>query len=102
MKKSKILDEMHSTMRDLHSSNLVNKKTMRNFDMLCLKTVHDMTPTQIKHLREKEHISQSIFAAYLNASVSSIKKWETGEKRPSGIALKLLNIIEKKGLAVIS
>ena len=36
-----------------------------------------------------------------NTSISAIQKWETGEKKPSGLALKLLNIIEKKGLRVV-
>lgn len=101
MKKSRILDEMHETMSDFYDSGLVDKKTMRDFDVLCLKkTVHDMTPSQIKAIREKAHVSQSVFAIYLNASLSAIRKWETGEKKPSGLALKLLNIIEKNGLDI--
>ncbi len=100
MKNSRILNEMHETMSDFYDSGLVDKKTMRDFDVLCLKTVHEMSPVEIKALREKVRVSQSVFAAYLNASLSAIRKWETGEKKPSGLALKLLNIIEKNGLGV--
>lgn len=98
---SRILEEMHITMHDLHKSGIVDKKTMRNFEGLCLKTVHSLAPTEIKAIREKEHVSQAIFAACLNTSISSVQKWETGEKKPSGLALKLLNIIQKKGLSII-
>lgn len=102
MKKNRILNEMHQTMSDFYSSGLVDKKTMLDFDVLCLKTVHEMAPSEIKAIREREHVSQSVFAAYLNVSLSAIRKWETGEKKPSGLALKLLNIIEKNGLSIAS
>lgn len=69
---------------------------MRKFDILCLKNIHEMKPEDIKQLREKEQVSQSLFAAYLNTSVSAVRKWESGEKHPSGMALRLLNLIEKK------
>lgn len=100
MKISRILDEMHATMNDLHHSGVVDKKTMRNFDALCLKSIEPMSPAKIKNIREKEHVSQALFALCLNTSASSVKKWETGEKKPSGLALKLLSIIEKKGLSI--
>lgn len=98
---SRILNEMHESITDLYNEGLVDKKTMRNFDVLCLNKTHSLDPAEIKSIREKEHVSQAIFAAYLNTSVSSIQKWETGEKKPSGLALKLLNIIQRKGLSVV-
>ena len=38
----------------------------------------------------------------LNTSESTVEKWETGAKRPSGMALKLLAIVQKHGLQVLS
>ena len=98
---SRILQEMHSTMQDLQSNSIVDKKTMRNFDTICLKVVKPLLPEEIKALREKKHVSQAIFAACLNTSLSAVQKWETGEKKPSGLALKLLNLIQNKGLSII-
>jgi putative transcriptional regulator len=98
---SRILKEMRTTMYDLYESGLVDKKTMRHFASLCLKSVHPLAPAEIKAIREKEQVSQAVFAACLNTSISSVRKWETGEKKPSGLALKLLNIIQKKGLSII-
>ena len=34
-------------------------------------------------------------------SVSTIAQWERGVKKPSGAALKLLNLIEEKGIAIL-
>jgi len=38
----------------------------------------------------------------LNTSISTVQKWEIGEKRPSGPSLKLLNVIQRKGIAALS
>lgn len=56
---------------------------------------------KIRRLRQKENISQAVFAAILNTSVSTIQKWELGDKKPSGPSLKLLSILEKKGLEAV-
>lgn len=101
MKTSRILNEVHESVAGLHKSGLVDKKTMREFDILCLKNICELKPEDIKQIRENEHVSQSLFAAYLNTSVSAIRKWESGEKKPSGMALRLLNLIQKKGLDII-
>lgn len=61
----------------------------------------EIQPAQIKRLREKNHVSQPVFARYLNTSESTVKQWETGAKRPSGIALKLLAIVQKHGLQIL-
>jgi len=47
-------------------------------------------------------VSQSVFAFYLNTSTSTVAQWERGDKRPSGIAARLLQIVQKHGLAVIA
>jgi putative transcriptional regulator len=56
----------------------------------------------IRRLRENLHISQAVFAAYLNASISTVQKWENGDKKPSGVAARLLSVIERKGLEVLA
>jgi putative transcriptional regulator len=56
------------------------------------------SPGQIRQLREKEHVSQVVFAAILNTSISTIQKWELEDKKPSGPSLKLLSLLERKGL----
>ena len=101
MAKSRILQEVHETAQGLHDIGVFSDVTMRNFDKLCLAPVHEMKPEDIQNLRKRVKMSQAVFAAYLNTSVSTVQKWEIGEKKPSGIALKLLNLIEKKGLEAL-
>jgi putative transcriptional regulator len=80
----------------------IDKATMRQFDATCLTTPPLLAPEQIKQLREREHVSQPVFALYLNTSESTIQKWETGNKHPSGMALKLLAVVQKHGLQVLT
>jgi putative transcriptional regulator len=80
----------------------IDKATMRQFDATCLTTPPLLAPEQIKQLREREHVSQPVFALYLNTSESTIQKWETGNKQPSGMALKLLAVVQKHGLQVLT
>src|SRR6185312_1478062 len=100
MKKS-ILDVVHESAKGLFEIGLIDTQTMRSFDAKCLPPVKKFTPKQIKQIRLREKLSQPVFAEYLNASASTIKKWETGEKHPTGPALKLLNLIADKGLGIL-
>lgn len=101
MEKS-ILEVCHESAQRLHKAGLMDLTTMREFDALCLDPVKKLSPKQIQNLRKKEKVSQSVFAAFLNASPSTVKKWETGEKKPQGTSLKLLNLIKKNGLMSIA
>ncbi|WP_246094611.1 helix-turn-helix domain-containing protein [Tepidimonas aquatica] len=86
---------------DLHRIGLIDKRRMREFDALCHLDVHEMPPQKIKSLRQQARVSQAVFAALLNTSVSTVQKWEIGDKKPSGPSLKLLNLIERKGLEAV-
>ena len=97
-RKSKILEAVHETAKGLHAAGAIDQVTMRQFDRLCLPSVEPLRPEQIKRIRERSHVSQAVFAALLNTSVSTIQKWEIGQKRPTGTALKLLHLVQKKGL----
>lgn len=98
---SRILDEMHETTRGLHGAGLISKRRMGEFEALCNLDVHEIPPQQIKALREQANVSQAVFAAVLNTSLSTVQKWEVGDKKPSGPSLKLLNLIERKGLEAV-
>lgn len=95
---SRILDEVHETARGLHDAGLITWRRMREFDALYHLDVDKMPPLRIKSLREKANVSQAVLAAVINASPSTVQKWESGDKKPSGPSLKLLNLIERKGL----
>ena len=100
--KSDAFEAIHTSASALLKISAINKATMRSFDDNCLAVPADIQPQQIKKLREQNHVSQPIFARYLNTSESTVQKWETGAKRPSGMALKLLAVVQKHGLEVLA
>ncbi len=100
--KSEALAAVHETASDLHDAGVMDKRTLRKFDELCLTPVRPIRAREIRALRERERVSQAVFARYLNVSTGLISQWERGEKRPAGASLKLLTLIEKKGLEAIA
>ncbi|ENM6167047.1 DNA-binding transcriptional regulator [Salmonella enterica] len=92
---------IHETMEALHEIGAVDKQTMRQFDESCLSPIIPMTPEKIRALREREHLSQPVFARYLNVSKNQVSSWERGVKKPGGPALRLLTVVEKNGIQAI-
>jgi putative transcriptional regulator len=93
---------IHETMEALEEMGAIDKQTMREFDDACLTPVEPLSPEAIRALREREHLSQPVFARYLNVSKNLVSDWERGVKRPGGPALRLLTVIEKKGIQAIA
>jgi putative transcriptional regulator len=100
--RSKAAAAVHETAEGLHRIGLMHQKTMRHFDVLCLTPIQKMTAKKIRALRDREGASQTVFAAYLNVTPSLVSKWERGEKHPQGASLKLLSLVEKKGLEAVA
>jgi putative transcriptional regulator len=73
-------------------------KEVREFDVLCLTMVEELSPREIQKLRKKAGVSQEVFSRYLNVPVTLVSQWERGEKSPSGPSLKLLSLVKHKGL----
>ncbi|MFC6296837.1 helix-turn-helix domain-containing protein [Pseudomonas sp. CCM 7893] len=100
---SEALESIHESATALYSIGVISKTTLRQFDEACLAPVPVQIPAeQIKQIRERSHVSQPVFARYLNTSASTVKQWESGEKQPSGMALKLLSIVQKHGLEILA
>jgi putative transcriptional regulator len=100
--KSDAMASAHEIASGLYKLGLLDKKTMREFDEDCLTPIESFTPEQIRALREREEVSQMVFARHLNVSKDSICKWESGAKHPAGPSLKLLSLVKKKGLSAIA
>jgi putative transcriptional regulator len=96
-----ILEIVYETAQGLTQAGVMGVATLREFDVLCLPPVKDYTPSQIKRIRLANRASQGVFAAYLNTSASTVQKWEQGQKKPNGPSAKLLNLVERKGLAAL-
>lgn len=100
--RSGLMASIHETAEDLHSAGVMSKKTLREFDELCLTPVRPLAPEQIREIRLREGASQAVFARYLNVSTGLVSQWERGEKRPQGASLKLLSLVAQKGLANVA
>ncbi|MEJ0003481.1 MAG: helix-turn-helix domain-containing protein [Pararobbsia sp.] len=79
----------------------ISKKTMREYDELCVPKVPMFSKTTIAKIRKDAKVSQALFAKFLNTSASTVQQWETGVKKPSGAAAKLLQIVAKHGIEVL-
>lgn len=99
--KSRIFEAVYETASDLHRLGFIDKRKMQKYEALCIEPVPDFDADKIRDLREDLHLSQTVLAAVLNTSVSTVRKWEAGDKRPSGPSLKLLSLIERKGLEAV-
>ncbi|MEO6217592.1 MAG: DNA-binding transcriptional regulator [Sphingomonas sp.] len=100
--KSDAFEAIHASASALHKVGAIDKTTMRQFDEVSLVKPAMFAPAEIKRLRESNNVSQPVFARYLNTSESTVEKWESGAKKPSGIALKLLTVVQKHGLTVLA
>ena len=100
--RSEAFAAIHETMEALYDIGATSKQTMREFDAACLTPVEPLGPEEIRLLRLREQISQPVFARYLNVSRNLVSDWERGVKKPGGPALRLLTVIQKKGLEAIA
>lgn len=100
--RSDIAGAIHEMVEAFHDAGLVEKQTMREFDTSCIVAADQIPPDEIRALREREHVSQPVFARYLNVSKNLVSDWERGVKRPGGPALRLLGIVRKNGLSALA
>jgi putative transcriptional regulator len=98
---SKILDAVHDTARDLHTAGFIDMRKMQRYDALCLEPIPTFSSAKIRALRARHKLSQAVLATVLNTSLSTVRQWEIGDKRPSGPSLKLLSLLDRKGLEVL-
>ncbi len=96
------LASIHASAVALQKVGAVDQTTMRKIDAMCLPAPVPLEPNQIRKIRERAHMSQRVFAWHLNTSEATTQKWESGSKQPSGMALKLLAVVQKHGLEVLA
>jgi putative transcriptional regulator len=93
------LEKTHKSVIHAYKKGIVNLSTMQKFDKLCMIDSHPLLPEKITYIRKSiAKVTQSEFAKLLNISASTVAKWEIGNKHPQGAALKLLSLIENKGI----
>ena len=104
--RNRIAKELLETAKGMHRVGVLDDKTyekitMRHLSKKKLLEMEPITSDEIRFIREREHISQAVFANYLNLTVGYISQLERGMRQPSGAVLALLNIVRHKGLSAI-
>lgn len=99
--KSDAFEAIHSAATGMQRTGVISKKTMREYDALCIIEAPRLAPEEIKTIRVANNLSQPVFAGYLNVSKSTIEKWESGDKHPTGAALRLLSVVSRHGLKIL-
>lgn len=99
---SEILDIAHEMAKDLFKVGAMDEITMREVESLCLPSKRPFRPEDIRRIRISNHVSQAVFAAILGIGKTTVQQWEQGQKKPSGPAQRLLDLIDRKGLAALA
>ncbi|MBC7905263.1 MAG: DNA-binding transcriptional regulator [Rhodospirillaceae bacterium] len=99
---SRILRNVHAAAKRLHTAGHMDEVTMWEFDALCLPPKRTFSAEDVQRIRTASHVSQSVFAAFLGVGKTTVQQWEQGVKKPSGPAAKLLDIVDRKGLATLA
>ncbi|MBQ9600852.1 MAG: DNA-binding transcriptional regulator [Neisseriaceae bacterium] len=100
--KNEISESIHNIASALHKVGAINKAQMQHYNNACLKPIKPLSSDEIRAIRENASLTQAAFAIHLNVSKNHISAWERGIRKPSGTALKLLNIVKNKGIDAIS
>lgn len=98
---SEILKAAQEMASDLHEAGAMDTITMRKIDLLCLPPGRSFTAADIRRIRARSRMSQPVFAALLNVGRTTVAQWEQGLKQPSGSAVRLLDIIDRKGVDAV-
>ena len=85
----------------LHRTGDIDIMTLPEYIRLGLPKVKPFRSRDIKHIREKIKVSQPVFAKLLNISIETVRKWERGERHPTGSSLKLLNLVHHHGISAL-
>ena len=101
MTNKRLRKELLEGFEALAAIGIVDGATMREFRGDLLDPVPHFSPDDIRELREAFGLSQAVFATLLNVSLSTMQKWEQGQKDPGAPAHKLLNIVKQYGLEVL-
>jgi putative transcriptional regulator len=103
---SRLTKALLETADDMRRTGVIDalthaKLTLRHLGNKANVVTEPISGPEIRKLREDAHLSQAVFARYLNLTVGYVSQLERGARRPSGPALVLLNVIRRKGIEAI-
>ena len=100
-KHSDILDMTLELATELVAVGAMDQATLRDLEALAVPEVRRFTAQDIRAIRAANRVSQPVFAKYMNVGTSTVSQWEQGKKSPSGSALRLLDVVRRKGVGAI-
>ena len=105
-KPSRLMREMLTLAGEMHANGAMDDASYHKITMRAVRRAEAATPAplsgdEIRALRERAHMSQAVFAKYLNLTVGYVSQLEREVKRPTGPALALLDVIRRKGIEAI-
>jgi putative transcriptional regulator len=105
-KSNRLTKALIETAGDMRRGGLLDettyaKITLRHLGDDAAPKAAPISGEEIRAIREEAHLSQAVFARYLNLTVGYVSQLERGAKRPTGAALALLNVIRRKGFEAI-
>ena len=106
-RQSKLMKDMIQSADYLRSIGGMDAKTHEKITLRQIgpdapkPATEPMSAEDVRRVRQQAHMSQAVFARYLNVSLGYVSQLERGAKRPVGTALVLLNVIRRKGLEAI-
>ena len=89
-----VLATAHGLAVALHRVGALDDRGMREMDRLCPEPRPDYGEGDVKRIRAATRMSQPVFARLLGVDKSAVAQWERGARRPSGPALRLLEVLD--------
>lgn len=71
------------------------KLTLRSHTVHKPAAVKKIGPRQVAALRRKLNVSQAVLAGMLNVPKVTMISWEKGRRKPTGAALRLLDLVSR-------
>ena len=100
-KRSRLSEEMYETVQDMYACGLIDKRRFEEYQALhAASETPKYTGEEVKALRSRLNVSQSVLAALINPSPAAVRAWEGGTKKPGGPSNKLLHLLDQKGLGI--
>ncbi|MGI9282156.1 MAG: NadS family protein [Endozoicomonas sp.] len=63
--------------------------------------VHEITPLDVKDIRASLDMTQEEFAQAVGVKLPTLRHWERGDRKPSGSARVLLNLLAKEPQKIV-
>ena len=89
-------EAIRNTLEDLIISGARTSFTEKELKELGIEIPDvKISAKEIREIRFKVNLSQSVFAKLLNVSLSSVRQWEQGKRTPTGPTKVLLELLKK-------